>query len=185
MPSLHGDNTMYRARCAGRNANSAIAALGFLARVLLAGHAAGIQGTTIMNTNDKCARALALILLPLVLSGCEALALSAIGVGGATAVNHTLTGITYRTFTAPMSRVRTASVGALKRMGIRVASTERTDGNDVLKASARDRDIEIVLEPVSPNTTRMRVIAKNGGLLYDSATATEIILQTERILGNA
>jgi len=138
-----------------------------------------------MNATNRCTRTLALVLLTALLGGCEALALSALGVGGSTAVNHTLTGMTYRTFTAPMPRVRTASVGALKRMGIRVASTEHADGNDVLKASAKDRDIEITLEPVSPNTTRMRVVARNGGLFYDSATATEIILQTERILGNA
>jgi hypothetical protein len=124
-----------------------------------------------------------MLALPLALGGCEAVALSAIGVGGSTAVNHTLTGITYRTFTAPMPRVRTASVNALHRMGIRVASDEKLEGNEVLKATARDRDIEIVLEPVSANTTRMRVVAKNGSLFYDSATATEIILQTERILG--
>jgi hypothetical protein len=124
-----------------------------------------------------------MLALPLALGGCEAVALSAIGVGGSTAVNHTLTGITYRTFAAPMPRVRTASVNALHRMGIRVASDEKLEGNEVLKATARDRDIEIVLEPVSANTTRMRVVAKNGSLFYDSATATEIILQTERILG--
>ena len=138
-----------------------------------------------MNTTSKCTRTLSLMLLTVMLGGCEALALSALGVGGSTAVNHTLTGMTYRTFTAPMPRVRTASVSALKRMGIRLASTAHADGNDVLKASAKDRDIEIILEPVSPNTTRMRVVAKNGGLFYDSSTATEIILQTERILGNA
>lgn len=118
------------------------------------------------------------------LGGCEAIALSALGVGGSTAVNHTLTGMTYRTFTASLPRVKHASVGALNRMGIRVASTTRAEGNEVLKANAKDREIEIVLEPVSPNTTRMRVVAKNGGLFYDSATATEIIMQTERILGN-
>ena len=48
----------------------------------------------------------------------------------------------------------------------------------------KDRQIEIVLEPLSPSSTRMRVIARNGSLLYDSATATEIVLQTERVLGS-
>lgn len=127
----------------------------------------------------------ACVMAALTLAGCEALALSALGVGGSTAVNHTLTGMTYRTFTASMPRVKTASVSALNRMGIRVASSQRTEGNEVLKANAKDREIEIVLEPVSANTTRMKVVAKNGGIFYDSATATEIIMQTERILGNA
>ncbi len=75
----------------------------------------------------------------LALSGCETLALMGLGVGTSTAVNHTLTGITYRTFTAPMPRVKTASISALKRMGIHVGPTEKTDGNEVLKGTAKDR----------------------------------------------
>ena len=94
-------------------------------------------------------RAAACLAAALSLAGCEAIALSALGVGGSTAVNHTLTGMTYRTFTAPLPRVKNASVGALSRMGIRVASSERTEGNEVLKANAKDRQIEIVLEPVN------------------------------------
>ena len=40
------------------------------------------------------------------------------------------------------------------------------------------------LEALTPNTTRMLVVAKkDGGVLRDSATATEIILQTEKIVG--
>jgi hypothetical protein len=69
-------------------------------------------------------------------------------------------------------------------MGIRASGAVKQEGNEVVTAAGRDRDIEIVLEPISSNATRMRVIARNGGVLYDSATATEIIMQTERILGN-
>ena len=36
---------------------------------------------------------------------------------------------------------------------------------------------------ITPKTTRMRVEAKNGGFFYDGATATEIVLQTEKALG--
>jgi hypothetical protein len=118
------------------------------------------------------------------LAGCAPLALTALGLGGSAAVNHTLSGITYKTFTAPLPRVKTASIGALHRMGIRASGAVKQEGNEVVTAAGRDRDIEIVLEPISSNATRMRVIARNGGVLYDSATATEIIMQTERILGN-
>ncbi|MGE5526058.1 MAG: DUF3568 family protein [Rhodospirillaceae bacterium] len=138
-----------------------------------------------MEKTKTAIRTAACVAAAFSLAGCEAVALSALGVGGSTAVNHTLTGMTYRTFTAPLPRVKSASVNALNRMGIRVASAGRAEGNEVLKANAKDREIEIVLEPVSANTTRMKVVAKNGGLFYDSATATEIIMQTERILGNA
>ena len=128
------------------------------------------------------------LLLPLAAAstGCAPLALTAVGVGGATAVNHTLTGITYKTFTVPADRVQTASLTALHRMGISVGSVGQDEGKRVVKASGTDRDIEIVLEPISVQTTRMRVTARNGGgLLYDSATATEIILQTEKVLTDA
>ena len=47
-----------------------------------------------------------------VLCGCQPLAVAALGVGGSAAVNHTLTGISYRTFTVPLPQVRTASVVA-------------------------------------------------------------------------
>lgn len=121
----------------------------------------------------------------LLTSGCVGVALTGLGVGGATAVNHTLTGITYKTFTAPLPQVRTASVTALNRMGLKYGGVAKESGNDVLKATGNDRNIEIVLEPISANTTRMRVTARNaGGILYDSATATEIILQTEKVMGN-
>jgi len=129
----------------------------------------------------------AAIAVALMSSGCAAVALTGLGVGGATAVNHTLTGITYKTFTAPLPQVKTASLNALKRMGLKVdgiAKEQGKAGNEIVKASGNERDIEITLEPISPNTTRMRVTARSSGVLYDSATATEIILQTEKVIGN-
>ena len=108
-----------------------------------------------------------------------------VGVGGSAAVSHTLNGITYRTFTAPAANVKTASLGALNRMGIKYTGSAKGEhGAEMLKATATDRSIEITLEPLSANSTRMKVVARNGGIFYDSATATEIILQTERRLGS-
>ena len=119
------------------------------------------------------------------LAACEPISMTAAGIGGSAAVNHTLGGITYRTFTLPVSTVKTASLGALNRMGIKVLKTEKgAKGMEFLTASATDREIEITLEPLSPQTTRMKVVARNGGIFFDGATATEIIMQTERQLGN-
>ena len=116
-------------------------------------------------------------------TACAPVALTALGVGSATAVNHTLTGVTYKTFTLPLPQVKTATLRALDRMGIKVDASGPQQGNEVVKATANDRNIEILLEPISSNSTRMRVTARNsGGILYDSATATEIIMQTERVL---
>jgi hypothetical protein len=117
------------------------------------------------------------------LNACAPLAITAAGIGGSTAVNHTLTGITYRTFTAPLPRVRTASLNALKTMGLQRDGGQKTQNGEMILAKATGREIEIELESLSPNATRMRVTAKNGGMFYDSATATEIVLQTEKALG--
>lgn len=118
------------------------------------------------------------------LAGCEPLAIAAMGVGASTGIAHTLNGINYRTFTASAPRVRVATMAALKRMSIKVDSTEKIEGGELIKAATPDRQIEIELESISASTTRMRTVAKKGSLLYDSATATEIILQTEKLLNS-
>lgn len=115
------------------------------------------------------------------LAGCEAVAMTALGVGASTGVGHTLSGISYRTFSEPMPRVKGASMKALQRMQIKVASTGKFDHGEEIKATAADRDISIELEALTPSTTRMRVTAANG-IFRDSATATEIIIQTEKLL---
>ena len=120
------------------------------------------------------------------LSGCVAAATSAAGMGGSAAITHTMNGITYRTFTAPPTKVRFATIRALERMQIKLVSDSMQDKTNIRLVTAKtsERKIEIQLEPISPNTTRMRVIAKKGtGLFYDASTAEEIIQQTKISLG--
>jgi hypothetical protein len=71
---------------------------------------------------------------------------------------------------------------AFKHMGIAVGSTEDIENGERLLARASDREIEVELEALTPRTTRMRSTAKSG-FMRDAATATEIVLQTERLLG--
>lgn len=118
------------------------------------------------------------------LGGCAGLALTAAGIGGATGVSHVLGGITYRTFSEPLPKVKGAAMTALTRMDIRVGGASKVEGGEMIRAEASGREIEIELEKLSPNTTRMRAVAKKG-LIYDSATATEIIIQTENVLGRS
>ena len=119
------------------------------------------------------------------LGGCAAVGLTALGVGMATGVGHTLGGMVYKTFTAPQSQVKRAAQGALGRMQVKVVKTERDGSTETIHAKAGDRDIDIVLESLTPNTTRMKVTARqNGGILSDGATATEVILQTEKFVGS-
>lgn len=120
------------------------------------------------------------------LNGCAAIGLTLFGVGAGvttgTAVAYTLDGIAYRTFTASLPEVRMATLIALNRMGITVEARERTGQGELVKASAADRQIEIELEAITPKTTRMRTVAKQGVFFKDRVTATEIIVQTETAL---
>lgn len=130
----------------------------------------------------RAARLIAVAAIAVPLVGCDPVSLTLFGVGTAAGVSHTLSGIAYKTFTAPQKKVSKACSIALDRMGIAVEKRETgTDGVETITAKALDRSIEVVLEPLSPKATRMRSMAKVG-ILMDQATATEIILQTEQAL---
>jgi hypothetical protein len=94
-----------------------------------------------------------------------------------------LDGVAYRTFTAPLPQVENATRTALNRMGINVDSSANTEQGRAIRATSNDREIEIELEMVSPKTTRIRTVAKQGIFFKDRATAGEIIFQTEKVLG--
>ena len=83
----------------------------------------------------------------------------------------------------PLPKVENATRTALNQMGIKVDATAKTEHGKAISASANDRQIEIEFEAVSSKTTRMRTIAKQGIFFKDRATAGEIIMQTEKVLG--
>jgi hypothetical protein len=130
-------------------------------------------------------RAILLSICLLGLAGCEPLAISMLGAGAGAALRYSVDGVTYRTFTAPAADVKHASLEALERMGIAFESFDRFEYGELIYARAENRSIEIEIEPISPRATRMRIAAKNGGLFYDNATASEIVAQTERSLQSA
>ena len=123
----------------------------------------------------------------LMLHGCAGVGLTLFGVGAGvttgTSVSYTLDGIAYRTFTASLPQVENATRTALDRMGIKIEATSKVDQGKAIKAMTGDREIEIELEMVSAKTTRIRTVAKQGLFFKDRATATEIIIQTEKALG--
>ncbi len=129
---------------------------------------------------------LALLFSIVFLNGCAAIALALLGagVGVATeqAVSYTMRGVASRTLTAPLPRVRRATLRALRRMGIKVEGREKTEYGELIKATGTNRQIEVKLEPITPKSTRMSTVAKRGFFFRDRATAKEIILQTERII---
>jgi hypothetical protein len=130
--------------------------------------------------------AILLGILP-VLNGCAAIALTLFGAGAGvatgTSVGYTLDEFAYRTFTAPLSQVESATRTALNRMGIKIEATAKTEQGKAIAATGNDREIEVEFEIISSNATRMRTVATQGIFFKDRATATEIILQTEKVLG--
>jgi hypothetical protein len=120
------------------------------------------------------------------LGGCISAAMTVAGVGGSTAVTHAINGITFRTFTLPSKTVKNAAYVALYHMGIDVVGSPKSEKAtlDIIQAKTAERDIEIQLEAISKQTTRMRVTAKSNGFFYDGATSSEIILQTEKVLAS-
>jgi Protein of unknown function (DUF3568) len=126
----------------------------------------------------------AVVVACVAIAGCAAVAVTAAGVGMATGVSHTLSGVVYKTFSAPQAKVQNATVAALHKMQIKVTERKREENKQLITARAADRDIDIEIEALTPNATRLTVTAtKSGGLVRDSATATEIILQTEKLVG--
>ena len=108
--------------------------------------------------------------------------MSMAGAGASAALGQYSNGISYRTFTAPLPVVKKASIAALENMGITLDSFERFDAGEIIFARAEGRTVEIELEAISQRATRLRVATRNGGFFYDSATANEIVAQTQKVL---
>jgi Protein of unknown function (DUF3568) len=118
--------------------------------------------------------------------GCAAVGLTLFGVGAGvsagTGVSYTLDSIAYKTFTAPLAGLHSATRRTLTRMDIAVQEDQPTVSGRTVVAAAGDRTIEIALDRLTAQTSRMRVNAKQGWFFKDRATATEIIVQTARTL---
>jgi hypothetical protein len=127
-----------------------------------------------------------LLLVAWMLGGCAA-GLAVIGAGAGAAagagVEHTISGITYRTFATPAEEMRLSTLATLERMEMEVLGEMVTEEGFHITASANQRAIEIDLERLSAGTTRMRVVAHRGEIFFkDRATAQEIVLQTASII---
>jgi len=135
----------------------------------------------------RTARILATLSLAMALQGCAAagltLASAGAGVGMGAGVEHTMNGIVYKTFTASANEVRFATLKTLDRMGMPVTADEATDDGWMLTATANERTIDIELQKLTDQTTRMRVVANDGMIFFkDASTASEIITQTSQTL---
>lgn len=120
----------------------------------------------------------------LLLQGCALALIGAGGAGGVAAADSMQTAD--RTFTYPLEQVHTATTQALGRMALRPSEDTTTAEGRRIVAHTNDRTIEIDLENVTYNTTRMRVEVKTyHGILRDGATAKQIVQSTGDSLASA
>jgi len=118
----------------------------------------------------------------LTLTACDPVTLTLLGAGASAGVAHGLGSVAYKTFTAPIKRVNSATLLAFKKMGFKIESVEKTGTGKVINATSADRNIEVTLEAISSKTTRIRSIAVQDSIFFDQATAVEIVNQTEKAL---
>ena len=102
--------------------------------------------------------------------------------GASGGVAYTVTNVAYKTVTFPSEQVEGAVHAALKRMGIKEEGKKKIENGVEISATTDRLKIYIELERVTNKTTKISVNAKKNVALKDSATATEIIEQIERIL---
>jgi hypothetical protein len=125
-----------------------------------------------------------LLCVIMALSGCtlSGLAVPAAVSGGAAGVNYTFTNVAYKTISYPVVDVEAALSKTLKKMDIKETKHEAEEGKVSVTAVAGNLDIYIDLEKITKTETSIKVNAKKGAFVKDKATATEIIVQTEKNL---
>lgn len=128
-------------------------------------------------------RVAALIASLFAFQGCAAIALTAGGLAGGAGVDHTMNGITYKTFSTSMPKLRLAALKALNKMAMGVTADEKTEKGWKIVAKAKERKINIAFEALTKRATRMRVVVDKGEWFFkDAATGTEIIKVTMETL---
>jgi len=94
-------------------------------------------------------------------------------------VERSFSGVTMKTFAAPLGTVATAALQSLNYMDIGLTEVRKDVQTWDISAAAGTRMVDIHLEAISPKTTLMRVTVDQGDSFFkDGATATEIVLQT-------
>jgi hypothetical protein len=111
--------------------------------------------------------------------GCAAVAGTAVTTG----VSYTFSNVAYRTFDRPKERVHQAVLRALGHMDMRVVTDHAKGTSTQVLAKAGRYDVDVKIEPITDNATKISVTAKKNVLLRDKATAAEVINQTARALG--
>ena len=115
--------------------------------------------------------------------GCAGIPLTVAALTTGVGVDQMANGVAYKTYPLPTERVRRAALEALDRMAIAVVadSEERTGWR--IQGATEERRVNIELEPVTSETTRMRVVVHKGSMFSkDSETGRMIVVRTSEAL---
>jgi hypothetical protein len=140
----------------------------------------------------RAARRLGAVLLSLILlQGCAALPLAAVGgsvvESGAGAVvktgtEYTTGGTAHRTFTIPLNAVRAAVLEAFDRTGVELRKDKEEGDDGELTGRLRKRSVRVRLTSLSPSLTALTLVVKRNFLVKDRATTSELLEQVEQVL---
>ena len=95
---------------------------------------------------------------------------------------YNMNNIAYRTFTESHYSTTLASTQAMKKMALQVRQIDTYEKHTMMYASAPELKIEVGIESITANTTRVSVNTYKGVFIKDKATANEILSQIELIL---
>lgn len=121
-----------------------------------------------------------LAVLALLLSFCGCV--PALVAGAGAGVGYSFSQIAYRTFKADVSEVDSATHKTLADMGFTINGSRPNEKGKEVYASAAELSLVIVLERITPMTTKVSVNAKKKFLLKDKATAERILDEMSKIL---
>lgn len=107
-----------------------------------------------------------------------------VGIGGSAIASHAINGITYKTYTAPYSRIRWASMKAISNMGLKKTGEKKDPQTSIntVTAVSKNMEFEIAFEEVSDKTTKVRIIARKNKLFFDQATANAMHEQIQKLI---
>lgn len=134
-------------------------------------------------------RTIAAVAAALVISGCAAApinllqALPVVVSGAGSGIEYSMTNNAYKTFLRPLENVELAVHRTFALMEAAETGRKGRENYVVVRAETRGLWIYIKLTKLTPNATRMKVKVNKDIILKDKATASAIIIQVGRYLG--
>ena len=115
-------------------------------------------------------------------SGCVHTVVVGVLAGCGELFKYNMDNIAHRTFTEPHYNTTLASTQAMKKMQLQIRQIDTYEKRTDIYATAPELKIEVGIESITANTTRVSVNTYKGVFIKDKATANEILSQIEMFL---